>query len=306
MPVELRPLPGARAREAGSVTILALWSVAIVALLLAAATAATRSEVRAARNAIGESQARLAAVAGTQLGLARLLRGRVDETHVFDGTPEIWRDGAVPVEIAIIDEAGKVDLNEAPLALLTGLLVAVGQQRNQAERLACGILEWRGARAPACSTPSERRLFNRSFAAIEQLVEIPGFGETIYDAVADYVTVATGASTIDPLVAPRPVLLALPGADTAMVDALLAARAQWHIAVPESGLMSLHTEGLTMPTVGTVFTIRAIAATTGARYRADLQVRLNHQPPAEHYEVIAARAPPVDRGRVMAAHRGAP
>src|SRR5437764_6334778 len=95
--------------EAGSIAILALWGVALIAVLLAAATFTTRTEVRIAENAIGGSRARLAAEAGTQLGLVHLLRRRAEGVAVFGGDPESWQDGSIRVQISIIDEAGKVD-----------------------------------------------------------------------------------------------------------------------------------------------------------------------------------------------------
>src|SRR5438552_1129027 len=126
MPAEPQPAAG----EAGSVALLALWGIAIIGFLLAAATVTTRGELHIARNTLAAAQARLAAEAGTRLGLARLLHRRSEGTALFDGTPERWRDGAITVDIAITDEAGKIDLNEAPFELVSGLLVAVGQSRE--------------------------------------------------------------------------------------------------------------------------------------------------------------------------------
>jgi general secretion pathway protein K len=283
--------------EAGSITILALWSIAIIAFLLAAATATTRTELRTTQNALAESQARLAAVAGTQLGVGRLLRRRATGTRVFDGTPEMWRDGAIPVEIAIIDEAGKIDPNMAPAELLSGLLVAVGRPRDEADRLACNILAWRGGVILGCGEDGTRRP-SRRFAMPEQLAQVTGFDERLYDAVADYVTVATHATKIDPLVAARPVLLAIPGAEPTTVDTFLESRAQWHDAgVADSGLGALHAVDFVTTSPAEEFTIRAIAAAGSARYRADLLVRLGDKP--QSFQVLAARVPPVDRGRAV-------
>src|ERR1051325_4898539 len=63
-------------REAGSITLFALWAVALIGFLLAAASLTIRTELRTTVNALGEAQARLAAEAGTRLGLARLVRRR--------------------------------------------------------------------------------------------------------------------------------------------------------------------------------------------------------------------------------------
>ena len=286
-------------RERGSVAILALWAVAIVAVLLAAAGATTRSEVVIAGNMVAASRARHAAEAGTQLGLERLLRRHATGSAVFDGTPEHWQDGSVRVDVAIADETGKIDLNLAPVELLAGLFVAVGEPRETALLLACNIADWRGETGPGCPAPFDAAPKRpHRFAAPEELAQLPGFDETLYGAVGDYLTVATGASAIAPLVAPRTVLLAVPGATPTLVDSFLDARRQLGadqlaaVAGPISYLMA---------SPGRDFTISAVATTAGgARYRAELQVRLTDQP-ARPYEVVAWRTPPVDRGKPVAA-----
>src|SRR5262249_6452505 len=128
------------------------------------------------------------------------------------------------------------------------------------------------------------------------------------DAVADYITVATRASGIDPLVAARPVLLAIPGADPTTVDALLESRSRWHdVAAADSGLGPLRALAFVTTSPAREFTIRAIAANPSrARYRADLLVRLTDTPDRP-YQVLAASAPPVDRSRrISPPARGAP
>jgi general secretion pathway protein K len=286
-------------KQRGSVAILALWAMAIVAVLLAAAGATTRSEVLITGNMVAASRTRHAAEAGTQLGLERLLRRHSSADATFDGTPEPWQDGSVRVEIAIFDEAGKVDLNLAPVELLAGLFAAVGEPRATALLLACGVIDWRGETGSACPEPADAApRVRRRFATPEQLVQLPGFGEPLYDAVADYVTVATGATAIAPLVASRPVLLAVPGATPTLVDSFLHSRRQADVTTlpPVAGPVPY-----LMASPGRDFTISAVATTADrARFRADLQVRLTEQP-SRPYEVIAWRTPPVDRGRATAA-----
>ena len=307
MPTEPHPT----ANEAGSIALLALWSTLIIGFLLVAATLTTRTELRITRNAIAESHARLAAEAATQLGLTRLLRRRADGVLLFDGTPETWHDGSAAVAIAIQDEAGKIDLNEAPFELLSGLLVAVGRRHEEALLLACNILARRGTAGGPCPEPDEpsnaaRRPVQR-FVVPEELAQVPGFDEALYEAVADCVTVATRASAIDPLVAPRPVLLAIPGATPGLVDSFVESRARWHdIGAADSGVGLGQARMFMMTSPSREFTISAVAATAErARYRADLLIRLTDLP-AHPYEILAARAPPSNRGRQSPAVRPVP
>lgn len=289
--------------EAGSIAIIALWSLAIIAVLLAAMARTTRIEIRETQNWLALSRARLAAEAGTQLGLSRLLQRRTEGTLVFDGIPEHWQDGSAAVDIAIVDEAGKIDLNLAPLELLQGLFVAVGRSRDEALLIACNILDRRGDTGASCPEPLDfgfggaARPRPRLFLVPEELAQVPGIGDALYDAVADYVTVATRASAIDPSVAARPVLLAIPGATPALVDFYLEQRARRHeLAAGEAGDDFLRSIPDVMTSPARDFTIKAVATDAWkARYRADLQVRLTDLP-AHPYEFIAARAPPADRG----------
>lgn len=309
MPVEAATSRAKERRaEAGSIAILALWGVALIAILLAAATFTTRTEVRIAENAIGGSRARLAAEAGTQLGLLRLLRRRAEGVSVFDGAGEAWQDGSIRVAISIVDEAGKIDLNDAPLPLLAGLFVAIGRTREEAVLLACNILDRRGEADGVCPEPADRNPRRRHlFVVPEELAQLPGFDGTLYDAIADYVTVASGASAIDPRVAARPVLLAIPGATPELVDDYLENRAMWRDLATDTGAKLLSAAAFAVTSPLRDFTIKAVAATAGAaRYRADLQIRLTERPKSP-YEIVAMRAPPVDRGgRDSAPARRAP
>lgn len=281
--------------ERGSIAILALWGIALICMLIAPVAFATRGEVQIAHNALAESRARLAAEAGTQLGLQRLLRRHDAGTRTFDGTPENWAQGSTRVAIAIADEAGKIDLNVAPLELLAGLFAAAGEPREAAALIACNVLDRRGDTAADCPQPDVAHT-PRRFAVLEELAEVPGIGGRLYDRVAPYVTVATGASAIDPRVAARPVLLAIPGATADLVDAFLASRRMWSdLGAGDAGVLA-GAASYVMMSQSRDFTVAATALTgDGARYRAELQVRLTGNA-AQPYQVIAWRAPPADRG----------
>jgi general secretion pathway protein K len=281
--------------ERGSVAILVLWGVTLIFILLAPVAFGTGAELRMTQNSLAAARARHAAEAGTQLGLARLLRRHRDGGARFDGGAETWRQGSTAVAVAIADEAGKIDLNVAPLDLLAGLFAAAGRTLEAARLLGCSVLDRRGDTGAGCpeSDGDGPRRFRR-FTVPEELAQLPGVDAELYARVADAVTVATGASAIDPLVASRIALRAIPGASDSLVDSFLAERG----SLPGEGLLRLLAASpYLMRSPGRDFTVAATATTVGgAHYRAELQVRLTGRP-AHPYEVIAWRAPPVDRGR---------
>jgi len=278
--------------ERGSVTILVLWGIAIVFALLAAASFTTRTELLIARNEISGLRVREAAEGGTQLGLARLLARRAAGDAIFAGTPETWRDGEASVAISIQDEAGKIDLNQAPVELLQGLFRAVGRNEDESLLLACGIVARRGQLAPPCPASAFVAGSSAPIAAPEEIADLPGMSAELYDAIADFVTVASGAGAIDPAVAPRTVLLALPGASRSLVDEFLAARPGLLEMAPQSSLFeALPGYAYLMVSPVRDFTVSAVASLPdGANYRADLQLRLTGQP-RRPYRVYAWRTP---------------
>lgn len=288
----MRAPSAASSRERGSVAILALWGLAIVFVLLAAASFTTRAELQITRNELAAARVRAAAEAGTQLGLAHLLARRARGTAIFDGTPEPWQDGDIRVAITLADEAGRIDLNQAPAPLLAGLFVAVGQAKETAFLLACRIVERRGGQPPDCpAPPASAPLHPAIFAAPEELAQLPGFGDRLYQQVADDVTVASGANAVDPVVAPRAVLLALPGATPDLVDGWLKARKTAAEMAPEGSLFE-QLPDLPFLTVSSLrdFWVSAMAVgPEGARARADLEIRLTGN--ASHpYDVLAFRS----------------
>jgi general secretion pathway protein K len=283
--------------ERGSIAIVALWGVALIFMLTAPVAFATRGELRIATNAIADTRARLAAEAGTQLGIVRLLRRHDAGTAAFDGMPEDWRLGTTKVAIAISDEAGRIDLNAAPQELLEGLFVAAGVPHDAAELIACNVLDRRGDTGTMCPETDVPHLARR-FSVTEELAEVPGVGERLYGRVAESVTVATAASAIDPLVAPREVLLAIPGATAAMVDDFLDSRATLHdLASAGVGVVPAAAAQYLMTSPRRDFVIAATATTDGgARYRADLQIRLTGQS-AHPYQVMGWRTPSANSGQ---------
>ncbi|HUK61563.1 MAG TPA: hypothetical protein VLV50_20185 [Stellaceae bacterium] len=282
-----------RGRERGAVAILALWVMAIVFALAAAAGFSMRAETAIVRNELAGARARAAAEGGVELGLAHLLARRADGRTLFDGTPEVWQDGPIRVAVAISDESGKIDLNDAPLGLIAGLLEAAGENEEVAQLLACRILARRGTPAPSCPEPPDATPeLAALFAAPEQVAELPGFGDALYRRIACCITVLSGASAIDPAVAPRLALLALPGATATLVDGWLAARASLMAMAPgASGFETLPGAAFLAVSPLRDFTVSAVATTPeGASARAELAVRLTGQ--SRHpYDIVAFRMP---------------
>lgn len=199
-----------------------------------------------------------------------MLRDAGEQRWPADGTVYAWRFGGGEIIISIRDETGKIDLNAAGDELLKGLFLSVGLEEPEAAALVDAIADFRdpdGLRRLNGAEDDEYRdagfaygAKDRPFDAVEELRQVMGMSRELYARVAPALTVYSGQSGIDPWTAPRAALLALPGVDSAAVEALLAARAE---AGPAALSELLGTADYLSRSRRHVFTLRAEARTAG-------------------------------------------
>ena len=139
--------------------------------------------------------------------------------------------------LALMDEAGKLDLNATAPETLERLLRIVGASPPQAEALAAAVVAWRTPGPRPGVTGSGRR----PFRFVEELLQIPGMGrELLYGrprrqpdgrtvfqrGLMDFLTVYTATNRVNVNYAAPEVLAALPGMGWEEARSLVAARAR--------------------------------------------------------------------------------
>ncbi len=266
--------------ERGFALLLVVWVLATLSVLAAGFAATTRSETRLARNFVEVARARALAEAGVSTAIAHLLDPTPSGHWRADGTPYAIAFAGGQIRIKIEDESGKIDVNVAPPEMIAGLCAVLGLDDTTSALLLEGILSRRriaAARlaAGAGAAPQIRRL--AAFTAIDELMQIPGFDRASFERLRPYLTVFSQSAAIDPLVAPQPVLLAIPGVDVREVERLLVARAapvaeesspfapaltgvDDYITSGALGVATIIAEATT--DTGTVFARRAVMAST--------------------------------------------
>ena len=129
-------------RERGVALILVLWLIALLTALVGAFALSAR--VEAGQDSVLRSNARAQSVtrAGLEYALWRM-RGAPATRWQADGRPYDWSFDGVPVQVRIVDEGGKVDLNNANPALLAGLMRALDVEPGRAQAIAAAIVDWR-------------------------------------------------------------------------------------------------------------------------------------------------------------------
>jgi general secretion pathway protein K len=133
------------------------------------------------------------------------------------------------------DESARIDLNSASEALLKGLLQNVGGlDAETAQRTLDAIIDWRdadelkhpnGAEAPDYQAAGSKYVpTNSPFESVGELQRVLGVTPELMARVAGTLTVYSRQQGINPVTAPRTVLLALPGVTGEQVDTYIAAR----------------------------------------------------------------------------------
>jgi general secretion pathway protein K len=215
--------------------LLTIWVLILVSLMAASLAAQTQSETRAARNRAALAVARAAADAGVSLGLGGLLDPVVSQRWPADGRARLIRFGDAAIDVRIQDEAGKFDLNAAPIEFISGLLRVLAIDGGEAAAMTSGILARRRLYAAAALPADEQEAASAQetllaeaahlpFATVSELRLAARLSEAVYERVRPFVTVYTNSARINLLTAPVPVLLALPGIRQDEVGAYVGAR----------------------------------------------------------------------------------
>ncbi len=188
-------------REEGIALIAVLWTLVLLSIIAAALSLETRGSARVARNMADTAAARAAADAGVQRAILDLVSSpNASDTRKFraDGTIYVWRFAGCSVRLSDQDERGKIDLNQAPEALLTTLIESVGVDRGKAQSLADAIADYRDPDSLRRLSGAEEADYraaglawgpkNAPFQAIEELQQVIGMSPKLYVRLASFLT----------------------------------------------------------------------------------------------------------------------
>ncbi len=221
--------------DQGAALVLALWATLAMAALVAGVRilglrAATLAEAR-----VEQEQFTGLADGMINITVLRLLDAVPGGHPPVDGTPTPLRFGGLTGEVVVQDEAGKLDLNQAPAPLLQRFLVSQNVDLQTAQSLADTILDWRepgiGRRLNGAKAEDYRRAGiaygprGGKMETVDELRLVMGMTDPLFTHIAPALTVVSQTAWPDQAVAPAPVLRALDGMDEARIAAILAARA---------------------------------------------------------------------------------
>ena len=204
----------------GSVLLVVLWLLVMLALIAQGVAQRSRSHLALARSQIDLVQERLRAQAGVLHGALLLLDSAQSlpprHSLIGENAPVIF---GAPVDIEMIDECGRIDLNTGHSGLITALFSSLGQPAH-ARRQANAVLDWRDPGNRSRPQGAERDAYiiagrpegprNGPFETVAELHQVLGLDTETVTRLTPFLTVDCLNAGIDPMAASAPLLRLLP------------------------------------------------------------------------------------------------
>ncbi|WP_114240387.1 general secretion pathway protein GspK [Dyella sp. C9] len=221
--------------QRGVALLVVLWACTLLAILLGGYAMLARTEGLQARYQFAQTQAHYAAEAGVMRAIYSLQDPQQPQRWVPDGRSYPFDFDGAKVNISIIDEGGKVDLNAASPDVLQNLFRAAGMSDNAAQSLAGNVVDWRSfsvmPKVGSVPDPTYAQAGkdygprHGPFASVEELQMVLGMDPAVYRAIASQVTLWSGRPSPNPATAPPLALAAIPGMTAQQAQAVVASRA---------------------------------------------------------------------------------
>lgn len=257
-------------RQRGIALIVVMWVLVILTITVGVYAVLARTETLQARFLFDTIAARYAAEAGVHRAAIEMRNPDLETRWVPDGRPYTIEVGQAEVEISIIDESGKIDLNRGDAELLGQFFISRGVEEVEAWHLADAIVDWRdpddlpglyGAEIDdyhAAGYPYGPT--NQEFHSVDELQQVIGMTWELFRRIEPSLTVHANSSRVNPAFAQADVLAALPDMDRENAEIFIEERQMFHPA---------DNQALIMPN-GTVVNLRGGGRTFSIRSRASL------------------------------------
>lgn len=221
-------------KQSGVAMIVVLWMIMVMMTLAASLLYATRTESSMVDSARRSANARAIADAAAHYAVMQLYLPNKERDLQLGGAPLLWEYEGAKIEIRAVGENGLIDINYASRPLLQLILKQTGMDEQAVENMLDVLEDFRDVDdlrrlngAEDADYENEGLPFGAKdapFERIEELQQVLGMTPQLYQALTRYLTVNSGASGINPMLAPRQTLLLIAEGEAAKVDAYIRKR----------------------------------------------------------------------------------
>lgn len=215
--------------------IYVLWTVMFVAMIASVLMPAATTTYQQAHNILDDARISAWTEAAVTRAVLSLLSPLAETRWPTDGGFRQFVFDGIEMRVALQDEAGKIDLNQADEALLTGLFRSAGLDPQTASGLTDKVLDWRESkltRRVNGAKEAEYRLAGRvgprggAFHSADELKLVLGVTSDLFRAVEPAITILSGKPFVNPQVAQPITLAAIPGMGPATIAEIISQRSK--------------------------------------------------------------------------------
>src|SRR6516164_5861802 len=205
-------------RSGGFALLIVLWTLVLIAFIVARMTASGRTEIRIAENLRADAAAEAADDGAIYSAIFNQLDPNPDGRWPLNGPPRELTIGSSRVMVQLEDEAGRINPSTASPALLEALLRTTGSDAESARRLAAAIGDWVGAAAVAPGARPQNAVSadyraagldygppGEPFETLDELGRVLGMTPAVLAAIRPHLTLfgppAPNPANADPVVA---------------------------------------------------------------------------------------------------------
>lgn len=243
--------------QRGIALIIVLWIMTLLTLIASSFIQAMRTEINIVGNSVSRAKLDAAATAGVQRAILEMMKPlQIPDRWNIYGVPQTWEFQGIPMQISLLDESAKIDINVGNEALIRGLLRSQGLSEEEAGALMDAILDWRDPdtlkrlRGAEEADYAEKGLAikpaNAPFQSIEELQLVMGMTPALYQRLAPLITIYSRQGGINSQIASREVLRAIPNVTEAQIDEYIQQREQARankLPVPVFGPAAMYASG---------------------------------------------------------------
>jgi general secretion pathway protein K len=208
MSVKLPPL--FRRRQAlqakrGVVLLMVLWIIILLTVLVSSYVQSASTEGQQARYMLNTTEARYAAEAGLHRAIFELNNPTLEMRWKGDGRPYEMAFDDAQITVELIDETGKIDLNNADPKLLEAMFAQAGVDQLSAQKLAGAVIDWRDPDELLTPNGAEKDEYRRAdldygprnqyFVTVSELQQVLGMDFDLFQKLEPMLTINAGGAT---------------------------------------------------------------------------------------------------------------
>ena len=208
--------------------IMVLWMIVVMMMMASTLIYSVKTETQMVSFARESAQARAFAEAAAHYTVMQLFVPPDKRNIKVGGGPANWVYGGYEAQIRVVGENGLIDINRANRQLLKTALEQVGVIDDEAETVLDRIEDFRDPDDLKHLNGAEDNDYDAEgleygakdapFERIEELQQVFGMTASLYKALSRFLSVNSGSTGVNPMLAPRQILLILAEGDEAAVD----------------------------------------------------------------------------------------